>query len=192
MLQWIFTKTEFVKEKTLFIWDYIYELIKKFCVFCYDSWEEDPGAMLIIGSLLFGLCENNLPLYIGLGIVIYVVILIKRQYTNSDSKKIVENLDIDRFGTGDKSVSVILDQYIAECFSRDVLFLKGIKEKEYISEKEENIMLTTLLDSVTLNISPYMREKFDQYYGQGRTDIILARKCYVIVSIYAQRPARLA
>ena len=45
-------------------------------------------------------------------------------------------------------------------------------------------MLADLISSVSENLSPVMRRKFELYYGPGMTDL-LATKCYITVSLYS-------
>ena len=55
----------------------------------------------------------------------------------------------------------------------------------YVNEKLENMLRDELLNSVIKNMSPYIRTKLDYYYGKGSTDIIIGRKCFIKVAMFA-------
>lgn len=144
---------------------------------------------IMIATIIFfitGYLNGDLNYYFALGVILYGITSYREANKPKEQSKfdtIPMEIDIFKFGKGDNSISKILDDYIDDCFTRDVLFFR-VNNIDYIPEKEEKKILNTLLDSVAANMSPYLKRKFDYYYGDGRTDIILARKCLIVVSMY--------
>ena len=118
------------------------------------------------------------------GSILYAFILINRKMEYQREKDKLSIIDLDKLGDGEEGLKSLLTTFVSDCFERDVLFFRGIKDKEYINTKDEQDMLNSLLESVASNMSPSLRAKLDMYYGQGRTDIIVGRMCYQVVSIF--------
>ncbi len=144
---------------------------------------ENKGQSIFIFVVIMGLL-GELWTYAFWGSILYIFILINRKMEYQREKDKLAIIDIDRLNDGPESLKVLLTSYVSECFDRDVLFFRGLQDKEYINTKDEQEMLNTLLESVASNMSPSLRTKLDMYYGQGRTDIILGRMCYQFVSLF--------
>ena len=95
----------------------------------------------------------------------------------------MNSLDVKLLSDKETGIDKILSDYVEECFARDVLFFRGDTDS-YINNKSENEMLNQLLDVCAANISPLMREKLEQYYGEGNVDKIIGRKCFSTVTVF--------
>ena len=144
---------------------------------------DNKGQSIFIFVVIMGLL-GELWTYAFWGSILYIFILINRKMEYQREKDKLAIIDIDRLNDGPESLKVLLTSYVSECFDRDVLFFRGLQDKEYINTKDEQEMLNALLESVTSNMSPSLRTKLDMYYGQGRTDIILGRMCFQFVSLF--------
>lgn len=144
---------------------------------------DNKGKAIFIFVCIMGLL-GELWTYAFWGSILYIFILINRKMEYQREKDKLAIIDIDKLNDGEESLKVILSSYVSDCFDRDVLFFRGLQDKEYINTKDEQEMLNALLESVASNMSPSLRTKLDMYYGQGRTDIILGRMCYQFVSLF--------
>lgn len=144
---------------------------------------DNKGKAIFIFVCIMGLL-GELWTYAFWGSILYIFILINRKMEYQREKDKLAIIDIDKLNDGEESLKVILTSYVSDCFDRDVLFFRGLQDKEYINTKDEQEMLNALLESVASNMSPSLRTKLDMYYGQGRTDIILGRMCYQFVSLF--------
>lgn len=144
---------------------------------------DNKGKSIFIFVIIMGLL-GELWTYAFWGSILYTFILINRKMEYQREKDKLAIIDIDKLNNGEESLKAILTSYVSECFDRDVLFFRGLQDKEYINTKDEQEMLNALLESVASNMSPSLRTKLDMYYGQGRTDIILGRMCYQFVSLF--------
>lgn len=144
-------------------------------------------AAMIIGIffIVVGSINNQLLEYLSLYTIICALMYISRMYNEYREQKIIDSIDIFKIGMDDDSLSNLIDSYIDDCFTRDVLFFRGINSNVYVNEKLENELRNELLNSVVNNMSPYVRTKLDYYYGKGRTDIIIGRKCFIKVAMFA-------
>jgi hypothetical protein len=144
---------------------------------------DNKGQSIFIFVVIMGLL-GELWTYAFWGSILYIFILINRKMEYQREKDKLSIIDLDRLGDGEEGLKSLLTTFVSDCFERDVLFFRGIKDKEYINTKDEQDMLNSLLESVASNMSPSLRTKLDMYYGQGRTDIILGRMCYQFVSLF--------
>ena len=155
---------------------------KNFITNILDYAQENPGISILLVSLILGL-SGNVWYYYFWGSILYIFVLINRRMNYQREKDKIDMIDLDVL-SGETNLNTILVDFVSQCFDRDVIFFRGLKEKEYINTKDEKEMLDTLLESVASNISPSLRSKLDMYYGPGRTDIILGRICYQVVTIF--------
>ena len=144
---------------------------------------DNKGQSIFIFVVIMGLL-GELWTYAFWGSILYIFILINRKMEYQREKDKLSIIDLDKLGDGEEGLKSLLTTFVSDCFERDVLFFRGIKDKEYINTKDEQDMLNSLLESVASNMSPSLRAKLDMYYGQGRTDIIVGRMCYQVVSIF--------
>lgn len=131
--------------------------------------------------MIFLTNEYSIALF---GIIIYLLILKKEKNDHEKEMEYLKLIDFKMLDDSENGLSSILDKYISDCFNRDVVFFRGIKDKEYINSKDEKEMLDTLMNSAISNISPLLRKKIDLYYGEGQSDIIIGRKCFIVVSLF--------
>ena len=156
--------------------------LKEFIINTLDYAQENPGISILLVSLILGLSGNTWYYYFW-GSILYIFVLINRRMSYQREKDKIDMIDLDVL-SGETNLNTILVDFVSQCFDRDVIFFRGLKEKEYINTKDEKEMLDTLLESVASNISPSLRSKLDMYYGPGRTDIILGRICYQVVTMF--------
>ena len=186
LMERVFIKKENIKSSLIntknkivgffsYLWDKVY--IK-------DTFKR---AVVYIGLTLsiLGILLNQILEFLILYVVIVTLLYIGREYEDYKARKIIDSLDVFKMGMDDNSLSHLLDSYIDDCFTRDVLFFKGVHENMYVNEKLENMLRDELLNSVIKNMSPYIRTKLDYYDGKGSTDIIIGRKCFIQVSMFA-------
>lgn len=164
----------------------IYNYLKKYSTILLDYMENNVAYSIIIISIILSILFCDRITFFILGIIVYILYLKKEKFEFEKRKFEIETIDLNYMNTDNpESISKILDNYIEDCFNRDVLFPRGLKKDEYINATTEREMLDALLDSVSNNISIQLRNKLDLYYGKDRTDIIIGRKCFVYVSLFA-------
>lgn len=161
----------------------IKNFITKYCKTGLDWISDHKGISLIAAFVLmiFLTKEYGIALF---GIIIYLLILKKEKNDHEREMDYLKLIDFKLLDDTENGLSFILDKYINDCFNRDVVFFRGIKDKEYINTKDEKDMLDTLMNSAISNISPLLRKKIDLYYGEGQSDIIIGRKCFIVVSLF--------
>ena len=164
----------------------IYDYLKYYSSVLLDNMKNNVAYSLIVISIILSILFCDKFTFFILGIIVYILYLKKEKFEFEKRKFEIDSIDL-RFMNVDnpESISKILDNYIEDCFNRDVLFPRGLKKDEYINATTEREMLDALLDSVSNNISIQLRNKLDLYYGKDRTDIIIGRKCFVYVSLFA-------
>ena len=157
--------------------------IRKYYNLLIDWISDHKGISLIVVFALIILLSklDHIALF---GIIIYLLILKKEKNDHEKEMDYLKLIDFKLLDDSEDSLSSILDKYISDCFNRDVVFFRGIKDKEYINAKDEKEMLDALMNSAVSNISPLLRKKIDLYYGEGQSDIIIGRKCFIVVSIF--------
>ena len=143
----------------------------------------NQGPSILILVLAASIITGNIWTYAFWGSVLYWFILKHRKMQYKIEKDKLDMIDLKNIGSGE-DINSILASFVAQCFERDVLFFRGLKDKEYINSKDEQSLLDGLLDSVVRNMSPSLRTKIDIYYGEGRTDIIISRICYQTVTMF--------
>ena len=82
-----------------------------------------------------------------------------------------------------ETITRIIDEYIENCFDRDVIFFRGISN-EYINSITEKELLKELIDNCITNMSPLIRKKLGLYFGEENIDIMIGRRCFSIVSMF--------
>lgn len=139
------------------------------------------GKSILVVSFLLSLMNSCIWLFWGT--VLYLLVELHRYLNYKMKRNDMNNLDVKLLSDKDTGIDKILSDYVEECFARDVLFFRGDTEN-YINNKSENEMLNQLLDVCAANISPLMREKLEQYYGEGNVDKIIGRKCFSTVTVF--------
>jgi hypothetical protein len=158
--------------------------IKAFAYKTINYGKNNPGISILIAALLLGILTNSPWTYYFWGSILYIFVLINRKMQYQKEKDKLAIIDINKLNDGPDGLKTILTSFVSDCFDRDVLFFRGLQDKEYINTKDEQEMLNSLLESVASNMSPSLRTKLDMYYGYGRTDIIIGRICYQLVSLF--------
>ena len=139
------------------------------------------GKSILVVSFLLSLMDSCIWLFWGT--VLYLLVELHRYLNYKMKRNDMNSLDVKLLSDKDTGIDKILSDYVEECFARDVLFFRGDTEN-YINNKSENEMLNQLLDVCAANISPLMREKLEQYYGEGNVDKIIGRKCFSTVTVF--------
>ena len=139
------------------------------------------GKSILVVSFLLSLIDSCIWLFWGT--VLYLLVELHRYLNYKMKRNDMNSLDVKLLSDKDTGIDKILSDYVEECFARDVLFFRGDTEN-YINNKSENEMLNQLLDVCATNISPLMREKLEQYYGEGNVDKIIGRKCFSTVTVF--------
>ena len=139
------------------------------------------GKSILVVSFLLSLMDSCIWLFRGT--VLYLLVELHRYLNYKMKRNDMNSLDVKLLSDKDTGIDKILSDYVEECFARDVLFFRGDTEN-YINNKSENEMLNQLLDVCAANISPLMREKLEQYYGEGNVDKIIGRKCFSTVTVF--------
>lgn len=149
----------------------------------FRSAMNNKGLSILILSILLSILTGDKFTYFFWGTILYLLIHHTNRIKEEKKSDKLKDIDFKLLGAGEESLSAILDQFIADCFNRDVIFFRGIKDKEYINDKDEKEMLNSLLNSVASGLSPILRDKLELYYGD-QLDRILARKCFITVSLF--------
>lgn len=139
------------------------------------------GKSILVVSFLLSLMDSCIWLFWGT--VLYLLVELHRYLNYKMKRNDMNSLDVKLLSDKDTGIDKILSDYVEECFARDVLFFRGDTEN-YINNKSENEMLNQLLDVCATNISPLIREKLEQYYGEGNVDKIIGRKCFSTVTVF--------
>ena len=157
--------------------------IKNNIINLYNLSMDNKGISILILSIILSLITQDKFTFFFWGTILYLLINHTKKVEDKKESDILKEIDFKLLGSGDDSLSALLDQFIADCFNRDVIFFRGIKDKEYINDKDEKEMLNSLLNSVAGGLSPILRDKLALYYGE-QLDRILARKCFITVSLF--------
>lgn len=140
-------------------------------------------TILFIVSLLAAINTDQYLQWAIIFAILYMLILITKVANFGMRMKEMKEVDINFFNFQKTAGLDPMDAYINDCFQRYILLYRGFKQGSYVTEKDEKKMLADLISSVSENLSPVMRRKFELYYGPGMTDL-LATKCYITVSLY--------
>jgi hypothetical protein len=97
---------------------------------------DNKGKAIFIFVVIMGLL-GELWTYAFWGSILYIFILINRKMEYQREKDKLAIIDIDKLNDGPESLKVLLTSYVSECFDRDVLFFRGLQDKEYINTKDE-------------------------------------------------------
>lgn len=167
-----------------------YQQLKNKIINIIDSLKEMvleyPGVVIICTMMIIFPFNDLLTIFIS-GFLIYIAVLAKQYIKNKIEKETLESLDLDRFGNSTenkKSVTDIINEYIENCFDRDVLFFNIIDRDDYIDTETERRLLNELLDSALLNMSEEMRIKLSRYISEEGLTRIIGRRCMMVVTIF--------
>ena len=147
---------------------------------------EYPGVVIICTMMIIFPFNDLITISVS-GFVIYMAVLAKQYIKHRIEKETLESLELDRFGSSTenkKSVIDIINEYIENCFDRDVLFFNIIDKDDYIDTETERRLLNELLDSALLNMSEDMRIKLSRYVSDEGLTRIIGRRCMMVVTIF--------
>lgn len=148
--------------------------------------EEYPGVVVLCTMMIIFPFNDLITISVS-GFVIYMAVLAKQYIKHRIERETLESLELDRFGNSienKKSVIDIINEYIENCFDRDVLFFNIIDKDDYIDSETERKLLNELLDSALLNMSEEMRVKLSRYVSDEGLTRIIGRRCMIVVTIF--------
>lgn len=147
---------------------------------------EYPGIVVITTMLIIFPFNDLLTISIS-GFLIYMAILTKQYIKSRIEKETLDSIDLDRFGNSSdnkKSIMDIINDYVENCFDRDVLFFNIINKDDYIDQETERRLLNELLDSTLINMSSKMRLKLSRYISEEELTKIIGRRCMMVITIF--------
>lgn len=123
------------------------------------------------------------------GFLLYGGTVMNKYLSHRMKKDQLDSIDINKIGLGtekktERSVTDLIGEYVEDCFNRDVLFFRPIKDVDFVDAKTEKEMLEELLDSAASNMSPMMVKKLELYVGEGNVMKIVGRKCLTTITIF--------
>lgn len=167
---------------TLKIW---YIDLKRWVVNLYYNIMENKGKVICLCCLILCLLGPLHPLdYALLASILYAAILCRELVDHKKEKDILDSVDIHYFETANKNLEDPLDGYIDACINEYMILYRGLNNNAYINDKEEQNIRKGVLDIVASNFGPLMKKKFEMYYGHGQVTNILAKKCFIRISLY--------
>ena len=127
----------------------------------------------------------KIDMYSGLamGCSLYIMTLLRELLNHKINIDTINQVDLHYFETANKNLEDPLDGYIDLCIQEYMLLYRGYKAQQYITEKEEANIRKEVLDIIASTMSDLMRKKFELYYGTNRLPAILARKCFIKISL---------
>ena len=70
------------------------------------------------------------------------------------------------------------------CINEYMLLNRSYHGETYIKEKEEMEIRKGVIELLSSNLGPDVKKKFELYYGKGQVEAVLARKCFIRISLY--------
>ena len=109
----------------------IYDYLKYYSLALLDNIKNNVAYSLIVISIILSILFCDKFTFFILGIIVYILYLKKEKFEFEKRKFEIDSIDL-RFMNVDnpESISKILDNYIEDCFNRDVLFPRGLKKDE--------------------------------------------------------------
>lgn len=146
----------------------------------YDISNQNIILAIIIVLFLFFLSNKFIEVF-----NIYLSYLKEKDNLNNFDLNIIGNPKLNIDGQIiQKSILQALDDHIEEILNSNILFFMNIKEDEYIRANMEQEILNSLIDNVMKFTSPIFKKKLSIYYGEQNIDILIGRRCLIIVSLY--------
>ena len=184
----LYDKYTYIKLSIKSFFGKITNKISRFKSFMIYSIKNNKGItiFLIAFALSVALDDKVFPLLWGT--IIYLLTLCREILDTKKENKKIDLVSFDEYTKLDE----ILDQYVQECFLRDVapFNLEAIQNEKITNSKAENKLINELKDSLASNMSPSLRRKIELYYGEGRVEYILSIKCLTYVTSIAANSKR--
>lgn len=174
-----FYNNSIINLKKLFL--FISNKLKLYIPKLWNTLYNNKGASILTIVLILSIWSGDYITYPFWGAILYLLTFITKKFEYNKRKNELDSIDPLIFNKLDKE----LDEYIAACYTRDVAFYRPTLNAGYINEKEINAQLKELLDSVVISMGPNMRTKLELYYGKETLNSLIARKCYIQVSLLA-------
>jgi hypothetical protein len=135
-----------------------------------------PGTYILLVSLIAALVwEPNQAFFWGS--VLYGLTILNRKTDIEETKCKVELFD--------PTTPQIIENLIAECFDEYIVFNEGYKDKEYISEEDEERILKIVTENVLAKMSEPVLIKIRAFYNKESVEENLSKKIYMIVMNYS-------
>ena len=145
---------------------------------------DNKGISILFMTILLLLFGVQWVHSITSGSILYILTLMKSLVDHKIEKDRLDSIDIEYFERANKDLEDPLDGYVDLCINEYMILFRGYRESAYITDKEEALIRKEVLDLIAANMSPLMRRKFELYYGEGRLIEILARKCFIRISLF--------
>ena len=108
---------------------------------------------------------------------IYIFNIVNRELAN---RKRMQEIAIY-----DTEIPIVLDRIIDEAFNEYFLLHKGFEQgKDYINAEEEQLILKTMVDSVSARLSVSTIAKLEAYYNKDKVPDIISSKIYMAITSY--------
>ena len=167
---------------TLKIW---YIDLKRSIASIYYNLMDYKGPVIYLLCGIMCLFGSYHPLeYVLCASILYAAVLCRELVNHKKEKDTLDSIDIHYFETANKELEDPLDGYIDSCINEYMILYRGLNNTAYINDKEEQNMRRGVLDIVASNFGPLMKKKFEMYYGHGQVTNVLAKKCFIRISLY--------
>ena len=108
---------------------------------------------------------------------IYIFNIVNRELAN---RKRMQEIAIY-----DTEIPMVLDRIIDEAFNEYFLLHKGFEQgKDYINAEEEQLILKTMVYSVSARLSVSTIAKLEAYYNKDKVPDIISSKIYMAITSY--------
>ena len=112
----------------------IYNYLKNYLSVLLDNMQNNVAYSLIVISTILSILFCDKFTFFIFGIIVYILYLKKEKFEFEKRKFEIDSIDLRYINVDNpESISKILDNYIEDCFNRDVLFPRGLKKDEYIN-----------------------------------------------------------
>lgn len=159
-------------------------IIRDYLKYIVDKVLDNKGISILIMTIIFLIFGIDWLHSVLSGTILYVLTLMKSLVDHKIEKDRLDTIDIEYFEKANKDLEDPLDGYVDLCINEYMILFRGYKEAAYITDKEEALIRKEVLDLIASNMSPLMKRKFELYYGEGRLLEILARKCFIRISLF--------
>ena len=84
----------------------------------------NKGLSILILAIIISILTGDKFTYFFWGTILYLLIHHTKKVEDKKESDILKEIDFKLLGSGDDSLSALLDQFIADCFNRDVIFFR--------------------------------------------------------------------
>ena len=145
---------------------------------------DSKGLAVLISTIIMCFLYGDMFAPVLSGAILYLMILLRELLTHKIENDKLKSIDLHYFEHAKNNLEDPLDGYVDMCINEYMILYRGYKDHTFIKKDEEALMRKEILDIMASNMSPLMKAKFELYYGKGRVENLLARKCFIRVSLY--------